>query len=76
MPVGRYVFGVRTPIISVIKRNRKPLKQFPKHQKVFILPFTVVPSQYTSAFSFYGVPSPALIGFVLYKTPKFIHFSL
>jgi hypothetical protein len=70
---GRYIFGIRTPVIGVIKRSWKSLKQFPKYQEIFILSFAVVPSQYTTAFSFYGVPSTALIGFVLDKTPKFIH---
>jgi len=35
-----------------------------------------MPSQYASAPSFYRVPSPALVGFLLHKTPKFIHLSI
>jgi hypothetical protein len=72
---GRYIFGIGTPVTGVIKKNWKSLKQIPKYQEIFILSFAVVPGQYTTAFSFYGVPGPALIGFVLDKTPKFIHVS-
>jgi len=75
MHTCRNIFRIRTPIIGMINRDGKWLKQSPKYQKIFIFSFSVMPSQYASAFSFYGVPSPTLIRFILDKTPKFIHLS-
>jgi len=75
MHLWGYIFGIGTPIIGMIKRNRKCFKQFPQYQKILILPFPIMPGQYTTASPFYSVPCPTLIGFILYKTPEFIHFS-
>jgi len=75
MHICRNVFRIGTPIVRMINRNWKWLKQVPKYQKILVRSFPVVPCQYAPAFSFYCVPGPALIGFILYITPKFIHFA-